>query len=321
MTDTPQHRQLCALGFCAFTVTSVLLLPRAGWLWTGIAGSSCALLIGLIALFCRRRGQTLGEAAVAGRGGRFLLGAIFLWNLLMLGAGARQLCAAYPGGSSLVGLIVLLLAAWGANKGGGTVARVGAVSFFFLIIIYSIVLAFAAPGIHPEWLKPQTAPLWTQLPSVLCPVLLFFLAGRGGQGKCRLWAWLLLSVAFAVATAAVTAGRLSPEVVRQDPFPFYTMTQGISLLNTMERFEALVSAALTAGGFCLLSILCLANHAGASVLCPRIQNKTAVINFFCGWGGFWLSGRIPGEILAGGTAIFWGLFPILILSLGKAKKV
>ena len=38
-------RQLCALTLCAFTVPAVGLLPRAGWLWAGIAAAVAAGLL------------------------------------------------------------------------------------------------------------------------------------------------------------------------------------------------------------------------------------------------------------------------------------
>ena len=83
-------RRLYALGFCAFTVPAVLLLPRAGWLWAGAASAGCALFLGALIVLRRKCGH--GVAEVAGRTvlGRACLLPALLWNLLALGATARQ---------------------------------------------------------------------------------------------------------------------------------------------------------------------------------------------------------------------------------------
>ena len=39
-----RSRQLCATAFCAFAVPAVVLLPRAGWLWTAVACLAVAAL-------------------------------------------------------------------------------------------------------------------------------------------------------------------------------------------------------------------------------------------------------------------------------------
>ena len=321
MTDQPAHRQLWALSFCAFTVPAVLLLPRVGWLWAGLASLVCALV--LLALFRLSASGETGIPQVASKSilGRYLLVASFLWNLLMLGAASRQLCAAYPGGGILIGGILLLLASWGSSKGAATVSRVGGITFFFLLIIYSIVLIFAIPGVKPNWLAPVREVEWIRLPAVLCPALVFYLTGRGRPSSGRPWLWLAGGVLLVLASGAICAGRLSPEVTGADPFPFYTMTQGISLLGVMERFEPLVSAAVSAGGFCLLSLLCLANQTMVEKLRPTAKKLVPPVNFFAGFGAIWLSGLLSGGFLAVGTAIFWGLFPLLLLSLANRKKV
>ena len=63
MTTPSNARQLYALGFAAFTVPAILLLPRTGWLWTLIAAISGAAVLAV--LICLRRRCTKGIAQLA----------------------------------------------------------------------------------------------------------------------------------------------------------------------------------------------------------------------------------------------------------------
>ena len=314
-------RRLYALGFCAFTVPAVLLLPRAGWLWAGAASAVCALFLGALIVLRRQCGH--GVAEVAGRTvfGRVCLLPALLWNLLALGATARQLCAAYPTGTPypLVGLLLLVLAAYAAQRGETVVLRAAAVVFFALVVFYALILGFSVPKLHFVWLKPQTRIDWRLLPSVLSPAVVLYLGGAEAKGKPL--PWLTLSAVFATLCAAVAAGSLSPAVTAGEPFPFYTAAKSVSVLGAMERLEPLVSAALTAGGFCLLALLCAANGRIVAAFLPRAEKFTALLNLALGGGAVWLSGMVPPGITAAGTAIFWGLFPFFTLFLGSRKKL
>lgn len=323
MHNSVLPRQLCALCFCAFTVPAIMLLPRAGWLWAGAACAVAAILFAWMAVLRRRCASDLAAITCFAWGGfgRILLALTLLWTLLLLGAAARTLCGAYPSGNSepLVGLMLLLLASYAASKGSAVVARAGAISFFFLIFIYGFVLAFSGAQMHTQWLRPATEGLpWGLMTTVLSPVCGFYLCGRmRGKGNLR-W-WLLGGVLLAVGAALCTAGTLSPQIAREDSFAFYTMTKSISLFGTMERFEAVVSAAVTAGGFCLLSLLCLANERILEVL--EIPFPAGVLNFIAGSAALWISKAIPENAVALGTAIFWGILPALTLFVGSKKKV
>ena len=110
----------------------------------------------------------------------------------------------------------------------------------------------------------------------------------------------------------------------------YALAQGRERL-VLTTFEALalrttpkstlVSAALTASGFCLLALLCAANGRIVAAFLPRAEKFTAILNLALGGGAVWLSGMVPPGITAAGTAIFWGLFPFFTLFLGSRKKL
>ena len=321
MRDKLLPRQLCALAFCAFTVPAVGLLPRAGWLWASIAAACCAAVLAVCVLLTRKKGGSAAALAAQSGLGKALLAPLLLWNFLALGMTARYLCGAYPdaGGFPLTGALLLLLAAYAANKGVSAVARVSAICFFFLIALYALVLGFAAPQLRPQWLAPQTKPAWTILPAVFSPACVLFLTGHCTErGKPA--GWLLGGVALAFLAALVAAGCLSPEVAGAEPFAVYTVTKGLSLFGAMERFEALVSAALTAGGFTLLGLLCLTNAELVRTLWPRAEKCSGVANFLLGFAGIFASGVLNAGISAAASAIFWGILPIGILSLAKRKK-
>lgn len=318
MPTDPQPRQLCALTFAAFTVPAVLYLPRAGWLWALVAAGGAALLLG--GLLRLQRGRPLAEAALFAWGGmgRVLLTLSLVWTLLLLGAAARGLCGAYPEGKNwpLVGLLLLLLASYAAERGVLVVARTGAICFFFLAAIEALVLLFSAVQGHAAWLKPDmSGPPWALMTAALSPTCVLYLT-RGGVR--RRWPWLIAGVALATAAAMCTAATLSPAVAQTDAFPFYTMTQSISVLGVMERFEPVVSAALTAGGFCMLALLCLSNGAILRALGWRLP--VGPVNFLLGAGAMWLSRGLPDWVTAAGTAIFWGLLPLATLLVGSLKK-
>ena len=314
-------RRLYALGFCAFLVPAGLHLPSAGWLWTAAASVLCALLLAV--LIAMRRRCCHGLAEIAGRSdlGRCTLLLVLLWNLLLLGSAAGELCAAFPKGNTfpLVGLLLLLLAAYAAERGETVVLRVGAIVFFALLIFFALILGFALPKVHFAWLAPQTAVDWKRLTAALCPTVALYLGSSEEKSKCA--PWLILGVAFSTLCAAITAGSLSPAVVSEEAFPFYSAAKSVSVLGAMERLEPMVSAALTAGGFCLLALLCAANGRIIGAFLPKAEKFTALLNFALGGSAMWLSKLLPATVIAVGTTIFWGLFPIITLSLGVRKKV
>lgn len=303
-------RRFCALGFCAFSVPAILVLPRLGWLWATLA---CLLPAAILLLAPRR---TSGNAPnFAGKAGMTLL---LLWNLVLLGAWTRQLCGIYPGGDALIGILLLLLAVYAASKGVGTVVRVGAICFFFLVIIYGALMGFALPVLQKQWLAPVTRADWRLVPAALVPTLALWLCGD--EKKTRALPWMLGGIVLTALAALVTAGNVSPEVAAKQSFPFYTAAKSVSIFGTMERLEPLVSAALTAGGFCLLGLICCVNTKILSRLLPLTEPYPALINFLVGGAFLWLSGLLTGTALAVGTAIFWGIFPLLPPSLGARKK-
>lgn len=310
-----RSRQLCATALCAFAVPAVVLLPRVGWLWTAVA---CLVVTALVyVLRALRTEATPARGAARSALGRTALWALWAWNLLLLGAGARLLCGIYPDGSAIIGLLLLLLASYAADKGAETVMRVSAVVFFFLAALFAVLYAFALPQLRTDWLRPVLRSDRTLLPWTLMPLTAVWLA----QGRTKPLGWCIGGVLLAVLAALVTAGSLSPTVAAGSDFAFYDAAKSVSVLGAMERFEPLVSAALTAGGFSLLGLLCAVNRELWGVLVPNGSGWASPLNFSAGGSCLWLSGAIPSAVLAVGNTIFWGLLPIAVLLVEKQKKL
>ncbi len=305
-------RALCALAFCAFSVAAVLYLPGAGWAWALLAALLVAALLTLAVYLRRRGGRPMAALALALPGGRVALWLLTAWNLLILGVAAGHLCAAYQTGTPwpIVGVVLLLMASWSAAN--GSAERVGAISFYFLAALYGLLLLFALPQAKPAAPSLRVS-AWVCLPGALSPLCALWL-WHADAGRARLWPWLLGGVALAGLSALVCAGAAGH-------FPFYTMAQSLRLFGVVERFEPIVSVGLTAGGFCLLALLCRVNGCTLGVLAPRWGVRAvACVNFLAGCVGILLSARLLPQFLAAGTAIFWGALPLGILLVANFKK-
>ncbi len=281
-----ESKQLAALDFCAFSVPAILILPQTGWVVALFAALATSILLHLPPI---QLPKPLRLTLIA-------------WNCLMLGYFARILC--FPEEKELLGLLLLLLAAYAAGK--FCVPRVAAVLFFFLVATYLALMGFALPNVDYSTLAPKQNADWSVLPFALAPTLLLYIR----KDRMPKSALSLAPIALAVLAAIVTEGLHAEN--------FYTAAKSVNILGTMERLEPMVSAALTAGGFCLLGLLCTANQ---TLLSDR---KLSAANFLGGILGFYLAPTLPHIVLVLGTAIFWGLLPILpqwVVKLKKFKKI
>ncbi len=310
-----EAKQLGALSFCAMSVGAVLLLPSSGWLCAGLAG---AVVTALVWLFQRQPcDERIFDRTSEHLAGKALLTATYLWNCLAMGAAARALCGTFPTAqpTPLIGLVLLLLAAYAAQN--GRLLPVAAICFFFLLGLYGLLFGFALPDLRGQWLAPTFATDWAALSAVLLPMNALWLSG---EKPARIWPWLAGGTALAVLASIVTAGSLSPRIARELTFPFYEAAKSVSILGVIQRLEPLLSAGLCAGGFCMLGLLCQVNGKTVKVLRPGKTSHPGTVNFLLGTGGYFLSGLLPGWVFAIGSAIFWGFFPFLLQYLALEKN-
>ena len=299
-----QGRQLGAFLFCALSVPAMMLLPSlhpalvvaatmaACWLW-------------------QMPGQKNNAAIVAW--------GMALTAVLCLGAVVRWAQSAYPSAKNAwtLGLILLAMAAYASRGGLQPLLRTGAICFFFLVALDATVLAFGLGNITTVrlavWHKPDSSVLhfvW-----LLLPLAAYQLGTPQPSGRWRA-AW----AAICIVPCLVCWLSLSGAVVSGSEFPFYTLTKSISVIGVMERFEVLLSAALTAGIFCLMGIF---THICGDTLekrVPKAGKSAYALTFALGAAASLLPKAWLQAAVAGLAAIFWGIVPIATQSGGSRKK-
>lgn len=313
-----RDRQLCAVTLAAASVPALLYLPRLGWVWATAAAAISALLLGLCGRRCAPGGLTEVIPAAFGRAGRAVLALVLLGGALLLGGAARALCAIYPEsrGGPLTGLLLLLAAAYAAERDEETVLRSGAILFFFLTAVEAVILGFSAVQVRAAWLAPQTGRVpFAAMTAALSPMAVLYVRG----GARRTGGWLAAGIGLCAAAALCAAGTLSPRVAGEEAFAVYTMAKSVSVFGVMERLEPVVSAALTAGGFCLLSVLCLANAKTARTL--GWKRRTGIGNFLLGCTGYLAGTVLPEGVQALAAAICWGIVPLVTLWVASVKNL
>lgn len=233
-----------------------------------------------------------------------------VWLVITLAALADWSADAWPTGGDfpVVPLTLITLAVFAALNGPVGGSRVSGVLLWFLVLLYGIVLAAGSKNIKPGWLLPKWEnPGVSMLFVLLLPAAGVFLPRE--KGRTPLWVFLAILLFF-TALALWTVGTISPKVAGEVGWPFYESAKSLSLLGVAERFESLVSVAMTLGYFSLYSLL----------LCG-VGNLAE--NLHPGWGRW---GVIAGGVAAGIlvllalcpapvvlviiTLIAWGLLPV-----------
>ena len=170
--------------------------------------------------------------------------------------------------------------------------------------------------VRAAWLAPQTGRVpFAAMTAALSPMAVLYVRG----GARRTGGWLAAGVGLCAAAALCAAGTLSPRVAGEEAFAVYTMAKSVSVFGVMERLEPVVSAALTAGGFCLLSVLCLANAKTARAI--GWKRRTGIGNFLLGCTGYLAGTVLPEGVQAVAAAICWGIVPLLALWVASVKNL
>ena len=206
----------------------------------------------------------------------------------------------------------MLLGTLAGEKGAKQAAKVCGVLFLVLAGLYTIIILAAAKNVQLRWMEPWGGARQTLevVPPLLVLTCLRFLPGRKAAVKSG---WLGLLAVCPAAFAALTAGCLSPRLTQQLTFPFYTVSQSLSVLGVMERLEPIVSAALFMGFFALESLLLEAGREQIERAAPIIAGKRwarAALGIAV-FGLSFLTDGIPAEVWALGAAVCWGIVPLL----------
>ena len=326
MQDKLTPRRVRAWSLCALSVPAAMALPGCGWLWVlGGSALACVLTVCVQAMQ-RHSGLCMREAFVQAfgtGGGRVAAGAELLWLLFAAsGVAAASQIAFEDDLGPFLPAIPLLLAALVGQKGRLAAGRVCGVLALCLAGLYAIIAAASLRYVQAAWCRPEGVPADAALALCLClaPVCLAFIAAkeetpRNSIGTTAASAFLPAVPAF------LTAACLSPELARQEPLPFLTLTKSLSVLSVMQRFELLLSVAQLLGLFALLTMLvCAAGNMTAAVKQKESGENEGGVFCLIAFGGSFFAYAIPIWVWAVGAAVFWGMVPILTQVIVNIKK-
>lgn len=311
-----QRRVWLAAGASAVAAATLCGL---NWLWVLVGGAIACLYYLYIDM--RLGTDSLADCIVDafGFGGKVLCVLFLFWLILVLGWCACLADNAFPmvDGFPGLGWVLLVLTAWGCQKGARACAGCSGILFMLLTVLYGVVLVFAVPNVQVEYLKPTQD--WKQAVAALGLLVLpcgaWCIGTREKKGKGT--GLLLLAVASA-GLAAVTAGVLSPELAAARAVPIYDLAQSVSVFGVIERIEPLLSAAVTMGLFCLLTSLASAAQALADQVGTWKWSGSACC--IAAGGAMYVARYLPRPLLIGGNLVFFLLLPAAAAAFSKKLK-
>lgn len=246
MNERISGRQLRALVLTAGSSPIFALTCSMGWVWAAAAGAASWGILWLLFACWPTQPPRILRAA----------GAV-LWLALTAWAG-RLTASAFPetAHSAAAAALVTGLAALAAGRGTAALGRCAGVLVWITAALFGVVLAYGLTQVKLAWLKPSGS--WRDLRAagaLLLPAAALPLRNRVKEGEGRGFGAVFgISAAAAAAASAVTGGALSPSLARE-PMAFLTLARSVSILGVIQRFEALISAALLMSGFCLCALL------------------------------------------------------------------
>lgn len=295
-----EEKRMGALCFCIMGTLAIVFLCRVNWLLSvGLCLGSCLFLC-------------FGEPFVAEEENtlqRILSYGILLWNILLMGKIARELAWIETTDSPLPGILLLLLCCYGVGK--RDLLSVGAVIALVMLVTMGILFLFSLPAMEVHRLFPKTVGDLSVIPFGFYPTILLYLYKR--KEKFASLPWLLGALLLVMAVGLVTAALGARD--------FYTASQSVNLLGTMERLEPFVAALATAGGFCTVGTLFLVNRKirGHGEREKRFSSGSA--EFLLAVGVCLLSPGIPTRWWAVGTTVSWGVIPVIQQGIVVYKKI
>ena len=319
MHDRISRRQLSALTGSAACVPVFQVCCRIGWVQAAVGGAGAALLLAGLSRLAEERPLL---RAAENAPGRIALSALAASLLVLAGRAGSLAANAFPEteGIPAAGWLTLALAAWAAWQGTAVLGRCAGILLPASLILYCIVLIFSAPQIKPERLTPSGDPLdaCRALAVLLVPAAGICLRRDVVPAAPRRSLTFWLTAALAAAAAAVTGGILSPRAAAQ-PGSFGVLAKSVSILGVMQRFEALVSAALLMSGFCLCGLLLGAAASVIAALAGERRGKALFLLSLPVPAVFaWLDRPEIGWI-AGVCSICCGLAAFLLQGIGPQK--
>lgn len=240
-----------------------------------------------------------------------------VWAAVLLGGAANFTAGAWQGSrvTPAVPLTLLALAAFSAQSGGERASRAGAVLAWFVVLLFAVALAAGVPQWKIKYLAPRwQMPRWALIPVFLLPSAVQILPCEKRPGP-----FCMLGAALPPLLLTLCVNGVLLPTAEKYASPFLEYSKSISLFGAAERFESVISCAMTMGWFAFLSLVL----AGAGEGWERLRP---------GWGkyGVWGSAAVaaamtlagvavPEALLAAGTVLTWVILP-LVMPKNKLKK-
>ena len=291
------HRQLQVWIMAAVSAPLAIYGGKASWTWSLAIGLICILLcIAVLKLENIKYGKILGAIQI------ILLGVVS-------GVLLSDLSLCWETDNVIMPIVLITLAVISAVGGAERNGRVCCVLAWILALLYIVSLAAGAKDIQIKWLYPaeQREGL---LPLIfLIPAVAVILPREQGSGL-----WILLVVPlFAAIIGIWCAGTLSTKVTQTVQIPFFEYSKSLSVFGVAERFEALISVAMTAGLFCMLSLLLSSAQ--------QMVRNGALVSGVLSVIVVWINVRINPWILDIFALFLWIVIPLLKCEKINRKKM
>lgn len=228
-----------------------------------------------------------------------------VWAIPVMVRMLTWVSACWPDSGKWPAIALGVFGAIAALRGRETIVRFSAVSRYFLIVLLGGVILSGIKGISLDNLIPS----WQLNGGDLITVCL--LPALCGEDELKKAGNEVLLLA-AAAASVVTVGVLSPGYASDAAAPFYELSRNLTVLGIAERFESVVSTAMTIGLFVTLCFL-LTNSCGEKVKHGMIIGILATILYAS-------NACVDSRFVAAGTALIWVLLPTITALWIKIKK-
>lgn len=301
-------RQLSAWLMVASIAPVVCIVGHNSWLTVLLTAVACTAL-SLCVLTCSQEHWP-----------RWLRVVELAWLIALLAGLARVSGSSWEDANAFpsIPIILLLLAAFAAQRGAIRTSRAGATLVWLVLPVLGIVALAGTVDANVQWVRMGLeVPDGMLVTLLLLPCLAAFLPRE--KSKAGKSAAIVLGVA-AVAAAVLMDMTLGATVAQSAENSFYTFSKGVNLFGVAERFEPLVACVLTAGWFAGFSlILCAIYHLAEEIFFPAA--KWSVWIAAAAAGGLMCILPNSGYWMAIGALIFWGFLPVAAQGIGGIKNI
>ncbi len=308
--DHVNRRQLGAWLFAGLTAPIAQFAGGMSWQTAALLAVMCLSVCCLLSRSLLIPGKWLGLTEYG-------------WLIYILMSAGGWIAGSWSDGNVYPAVPLMLLAMGAASscRGSGIAARAGSVVFWLVALLYSIVLTAGVEQLDLTELNKFEEKLDPRLiVALLIPALAVFLTKD--QGDLPFGAGAGPAV-FAVLLSVLVTGSLSARVAVTAEMPLFEWVEGLNLAGAVQRFEALVSVALTMGWFALVSfLLCIAGQLADNI---RSDSYCKGTWFAAAAAGIGIICRVPGDsmIIAAVSMVLWVLAPgigIIRMKIKSLKK-